>query len=419
MRATGATGVAGLAGSASVLAQDQSITYYNAGSLEFDPGTAENISRFEDETDITVNVNEVPWSNLKTSLITQWRNESSEVDAFNGPTWWLSDFVSAQYVAPLQLGDDHMSKFPESLRNLVTFDGQVYMAPQIGKWGTFLYDDQYLSEQGVESPPSNWQEIIEVGEQLTGDQKSGFAFTWGNKDVFTFKQFLYQAGGQLFNENDEPVFAGDAGLSVFNDLILPLRERGVIPDGLQSMGEGAVGDSFVGGNLAMVESWTPLGPRALGTDYGALGEDDGWSPDRLGVARPPEGPESNTTFQDTNGVSVSAFSQNKDAAREFARFMSTTEACKTDMLVEGNPAPVPSVYDDSEIRDAYPSQWLDVQRYNLENARSETYLAQPRVDEILSNQITQALLGETEPQAALQSAQEQVQSLYERIGVLG
>ncbi|WP_321111222.1 substrate-binding domain-containing protein [Halorussus salinisoli] len=410
LKATGATGVAGVLGSGSALAQNNSITFFNAGSLEFDPGTEENISRFEDETGITVNVNEVPWQNLKTTLITQWRNQSSEADAFNGPTWWLGDFVAADWVEPLDLGDDHMGKFPDSLRNLVTFDGQTYMAPQIGKWGAYVYDAQYLSDQGVDSPPSTWDEVIEVGEQLSSDDKSGFGFTWANKDVFTFKQFLYQAGGQLFNENNEPQFTSDAAVSVFQDLINPLRERGVIPQGLQSMGEGGVGDAFIGGQFATVESWTPLGARALG--------EDGWGAERLGVARPPEGSESDATFQDTNGVSVSAFSQNKEAAKQFARFMSTTESCKTDMLVEGNPAAVPEVYEDSEIREKYPSKWLDVNKYNLQNAKSEIYRAQPQVDDMLSNQITPALLGEKEPQEALQQAQEEVTSLYENLGIL-
>lgn len=414
LRQTGATTVAlGSIGATTGIAAGQqadSITYYNAGGLESDPGTEENINRFEEETGITVNVNEVPWANLKTTLTTQWRNQSAAIDAFNGPTWWLSDFVAAEYVAPLNLGQQHMSKFPENLRSLVTFDGNVYMAPQLGKWTTFLYDQQYLNDQNVQNPPQNWQETIEIGEQLTNQNRSGFAFTWANKDVFTFKQFLYQAGGQMFNENDEPVFAGEAGQAVFDDLVVPLRERDVLPDGIQSMGEGPVGDAFIAGQFGMVESWTPLGPRALGSQ--------GWNPDRLGVTTPPEGPASAATFQDTNGVSVSAFSEKQGAAREFARFMSTTESCKTDMIVEGNPAPIPAVYDDQDVRDAYPGDWLDAQRQNLENAQSETYLAQPRVDEILSNQITPALLGQTEPAQALQTAQQQIRQLYQRVGVL-
>jgi multiple sugar transport system substrate-binding protein len=384
------------------------IVFYNAGSLKYDPGTEENIKRFEEETGITVNVNEVPWNNLKTSLTTIWKNEGSKVDAFNGPTWWLADFVSSGWLEPIGLGDSHMGKFPDSLTDLVTFDGQVYMAPEFGKWGSFVYDEQYLSEQGIDAAPDTWDDLITVGEQLSSDGKATFSFTWDNKDVFTFKQFLYQAGGQLFDGN-EPAFA-DAGQDVL-DFFTELREKGILPDGISSMGEGGVGDSFIAGEIAMAESWTPLGSRALGAD--------GWGEERVGSAKPPKGPGgSRATFQDTNGIAISAFSERKGAAKKFAEFMTTTESSKQNMLVEGNPAVVPEVYEDSDIQSEYPSWLLEDMKYNLEHAQSETYLAQPQVDDYLSEQITPALLGDKDPQTALKDAEDNITRLYQDIGIL-
>jgi multiple sugar transport system substrate-binding protein len=384
------------------------IVFYNAGSLKYDPGTEENIKRFEEETGITVNVNEVPWNNLKTSLTTIWKNEDSKVDAFNGPTWWLADFVSSGWLEPIGLDDGHMGKFPDSLANLVTFDGQVYMAPEFGKWGSFVYDEQYLSEQGIDAAPDTWDDLITVGEQLSSDGKATFSFTWDNKDVFTFKQFLYQAGGQLFDGN-EPAFA-DAGQDVL-DFFTELREKGILPDGISSMGEGGVGDSFIAGEIAMAESWTPLGSRALGAD--------GWGEERVGSAKPPKGPGgSRATFQDTNGIAISAFSERKGAAKKFAEFMTTTESSKQNMLVEGNPAVVPEVYEDSDIQSEYPSWLLEDMKYNLEHAQSETYLAQPQVDDYLSEQITPALLGDKDPQTALKDAEDNITRLYQDIGIL-
>jgi len=111
-----------------------------------------------------------------------------------------------------------------------------------------------------------------------------------------------------------------------------------------SLGEGGIGDNFVAGQYATVESWTPLGSRAISE----------WEDGRLGSARPPKGPESRATFQDTNGISVSAFSERKDAAKEFARFMTTRSSSKNNMLVEGNPSVVPDVYEDDEIQAEYP-----------------------------------------------------------------
>jgi multiple sugar transport system substrate-binding protein len=88
------------------------------------------------------------------------------------------------------------------------------------------------------------------------------------------------------------------------------------------------------------------------------------------------------------------------------------------MLVEGNPCVVPDVYDDEEIQAEYPSWLLEDMKYNLENAKSETYLAQPQVDDYISEQITPALLGEKDPQAALEDAQNNITRLYQDIGIL-
>ena len=410
LRTAGAAGTAGLAGFAGTAgAQQQSITFYNAGSLQYDPGTEANIKKFENQTGIKVDVNEVPWSNLKTTLITQWRNQGSKVDAFNGPTWWLADFVAANWIVPIGLEQNHVKKFPKNLQELIQFDGKTYMGPQLGKWGTYLYDKQALRKNGVGSPPQTWDEVISKGQKLSSGNQSGFGFTWANKDVFTFKQFLYQAGGQLFNDNNEPTFVGK-GTDVFNDLLVPLRKKNVITKDIATMGEGPVGDAFIGGQFATVESWTPLATRAL--------EAKDWDQKRLGVAKPPKGPASRATFQDTNGVAVSKFSKNKKPAKKFARFMSSQEAAKRDMVTEGNPAAIPAVYDAPEVKKKFPKEWLDVQKFNLKNAKSETYRAQPQVDDILSNQITPAFLGKKPPQQALQQAEKEIRQLYKNLGIL-
>ncbi|MFC7141481.1 extracellular solute-binding protein [Halosimplex aquaticum] len=383
------------------------IVFYNAGDLQFDPGTRRNIERFEAETGITVEVPEVPWPDLKTTLTTVWNNRSSRIDVWNGPTWWLADFVQSGWLEPLDLPASHMEKFPQNLRDLVTFDGRVYMAPQLGKWGTFLYDSDYLDRLGYDHPPRTWTELLETGEMLTGDERAGFAVPWANKDVFTFKQFLYQAGGQLFDGN-EPVFVEEGSVAL--EFLRRLGDRGVLPADAMELGQPGVRRAFIDGRLATVESWTPLGARTL--------DADGWDADRLGTAKPPAGPASRATFQDTNGIGVSAFSQRKRAAKLFAEFMTTTESAKRDMLVEGNPSVVPAVYDDPEVRDQYPNGLLEDMRYNLEHAKSETYLAQSRVDAYLSEQITPAMRGRKGPETALEDAAANIRQLYSSMGLL-
>ncbi len=249
--------------------------------------------------------------------------------------------------------------------------------------------------------------MLKLGDTV-GNDKSAFAFTWANKDVFMFKQFLWQAGGQLFNEKNEPVFA-ETGAKVFNDFLTPLRKKGLIPDGMSSMNEGNIGDSFIGGKFATVEGWTPLGSRAL---------NEGWKKSRLGIAKPPKGPSSRATFQDSNAIGVSAFSKRKKAAKKFAEFMSTPESAKTDMIVEGNPAVIPEVYQDSEVKKKFPKELRENMKFNLENAKSEVYRLQPQVDDALSSEITPAFLGKKDPKSALSTAQKNIKELYKNSGIL-
>jgi len=112
-----------------------------------------------------------------------------------------------------------------------------------------------------------------------------------------------------------------------------------------SLGEGGIGDNFVAGQYATVESWTPLGSRAISE----------WEDGRLGSARPPKGPESRATFQDTNGISVSAFSERKGrcqgvrAVHDHPQFVEKQHARRREP-----PSVVPDVYGDDEIQAEYP-----------------------------------------------------------------
>jgi len=103
-------------------------------------------------------------------------------------------------------------------------------------------------------------------------------------------------------------------------------------------------------------------------------------------------PESRATFQDTNGISVSAFSERKDAAKEFARFMTTRSSSKTTCSSKGTPASSRTSTRTTRFRQS-TSELLDDMRFNLENAQGENYMAQPQVDDYLNEQITPGVAG--------------------------
>jgi len=177
---------------------------------------------------------------------------------------------------------------------------------------------------------------------------------------------------------------------------------------LLSLGEGGIGDNFVAGQYATVESWTPLGSRAISEwEDGRLGGRD--DRERARVARHVPRHERD---QRLGVLRAKGRCQGVRAVHDHPQFV------ENNMLVEGNPSVVPDVYEDDEIQAEYPSELLDDMRFNLENAQGENYMAQPQVDDYLNEQITQALLGNKEPRAALEDAYANIERLYQDIGLI-
>jgi multiple sugar transport system substrate-binding protein len=129
---------------------------------------------------------------------------------------------------------------------------------------------------------------------------------------------------------------------------------------------------------------------------------------------PATGSRAPPIYQTTSYV----FEDAEDAAQQFAQFMTTRQSAKNNMLVEGNPCVVPDVYEDSDVKSEYPSWLLEDMRFNLENAKGETYMAQPQVDDFLNEQITPALLGNKDPETALDDAYSNIERLYQDIGLI-
>jgi len=107
-----------------------------------------------------------------------------------------------------------------------------------------------------------------------------------------------------------------------------------------SLGEGGIGDNFVAGQYATVEI----------VDAARLPRDQRMGRRSTRERTTAERAESRATFQDTNGISVSAFSERKDAAKGVRAVHDHPQFVENNMLVEGNPSVVPDVYGTTRFR---------------------------------------------------------------------
>jgi len=130
-----------------------------------------------------------------------------------------------------------------------------------------------------------------------------------------------------------------------------------------SLGEGGIGDNFVAGQYATVESWTPLGSRARSANGKTV--DSGAHDRRKGPSRAPRSKTRHERDQRLGVLRAKGRCQGVRAVHDHPQFV------ENNMLVEGNPSVVPDVYEDDEIQAEYPSELLDDMRFNLENAQGE------------------------------------------------
>ncbi|MDJ0754959.1 MAG: sugar ABC transporter substrate-binding protein [Ardenticatenaceae bacterium] len=126
------------------------------------------------------------------------------------------------------------------------FQGRNYGVPFESNATAMYYNADMLAEVGLDKAPETWEELRDVAEQLTTEERSGFCFsTSGTEEgTFTFLPFLWQAGSDIPTIGDE---GSVEALSLINNLVNVDQSSPGDP-----MGQGTVYEQFITGQCAMM-----------------------------------------------------------------------------------------------------------------------------------------------------------------------
>lgn len=208
-------------------------------------------------------------------------------------SWIHSDFlhrlVDADAIYPMQkfihgkngISLQEMNDFFPSLLDAASIRDTLYAIPMEATTLALIYNRRLFREAGLdpESPPENWDELIEYAQKLTKDKNgdgiidqygfyvpvfpaSGPLSIWM---VLQWSPFLWQAGGQLIDkEQTRAEFDSDAGIAALS-LWKDLFNKQVLVNFSQGHDSG-----FLSGMLAMIMDgpWNlPLYRSAKNTDW--------------------------------------------------------------------------------------------------------------------------------------------------------
>jgi multiple sugar transport system substrate-binding protein len=266
--------------------------------------------------------------------------EGSGFDVLGIDVIWTGEYSENGWLESLEdvRGDIESVSIPGAFQS-ATWGGELWAAPYNSNAGFLYYRTDLIDE-----PPTTWDEAKEMG--LAAAEEAGIAAFVGQGAqyegmVVNYLEYVWGAGGDLLNEDGSEVLYGtDDAATQALDFMRESLEDGFYAPGFNTMMEEEARNEFQSGNAVFMRNW----PYAY-----ALANTEGESEvaGNFDIAPLPTFTgEGTTSALGGFNNAVSAFSDNKEAAKEFVVWASTSPEVHQ-MLAEATlPPTLQSTYDD-------------------------------------------------------------------------
>lgn len=349
-------------------------------------------------------------------LRTEFQAGQNNIQLIGGDVIWPAQFAANGWIVDLsdRFPEDEREQFLDGPIESVTYEDSVYGVPWFTDAGMLYYRRDLLEEAGISEPPQTWEELKQVAQQVQEqtDTQFGFLFQGSNYEGGTVNalEYIWTHGGNVLDPNDSNTVTIDSpeaveGLQTARSMI----EGGVAPQAVANYAETETHSTFLRGEAVFARNWPYM--------YGLAGTEDfpDVAPEQLGVAPLPVG-EGGESFSGLGGwnffINANADQEQQDASWEFIQFATSAEQQKYRAL-EGSFLPTRTeLYDDQEIIEAVPV--IELGREALERARSRP--VSPFYSDMslrIAEQWSAITTGNTDPQQAVQTLQNQLQEIVE------
>ena len=230
------------------------------------------------------------------------------------------------------LDDATKKRFIPTTMEAMTYRGTAYGLPLNYKVITLIYNKKL-----VPTPPKTSGEMVTMAKKLTDAKAGRFGLAYAYNDFFYHAAVMNGFGGGVFDAKNTPTMNSPANVKSVEQVLKWKNKDGILPAEPSSA---LITSLFNEGKAAMVFS----GPWFLGE----VSKDV-----EYGLARLPTLDENKGTplkpWMTVEGVYVAAPSKNKEAAYDFAKFLTDAGPGKT-LALEGRQSPAnQAVYQDAKV----------------------------------------------------------------------
>jgi arabinogalactan oligomer/maltooligosaccharide transport system substrate-binding protein len=285
------------------------------------------------------------------------------------------------------LDDATKGRFLPTTMESMVYRGTTYGLPLNYKVITMIFNKKLVAK-----PPKTTGELVKLSKKLTDPASGRFGLAYDYANFYYHAPLLNGFGGRVFEKGSTPVLNAPENVKSIDLLLKWMRKDEILP---KEPSSAVITSLFNQGKAGIVFSgpWF-LGEIAKGIDYGIAPlptiDEAGGKPMRPWIT--------------VEGVYIAAPSKNKDAAWEFAKYVTDLPAAKV-LGLEGRQSPAnKTVYDDAKVK-ADPV--LNAFRQQVEVA-----VPMPNVPEMsmmwspATNAMNAMTKGSTAPKAALDNAQQ-------------
>lgn len=289
-------------------------------------------------TGITVNWSNTPYESYKDEILIEASSGTGSYDLVAWVDAWgpqLEPFLTpidelvAKDNVPL---DDYPEVYLDAAR-LGT--DTLYGLPLRGHAFMLWYRQDVLDELGLEVP-TTWQEVEAaakaIDEQTDFDGLSLYYNVGTGQNLFTWLSMLWGAGGDVFDENNQPIFNNEVGVEATNLYVNFLRDGLTSPDAVAS-GEQDAWQAMAQGRAAMFPGWSWIYESLANPEFS-----NQEVVDNLGfVAAPGWEGGNRTSYGYIWPVGIFGTSRNQDASWEYLKWLTNAKTDLELVIDKSNP----------------------------------------------------------------------------------
>lgn len=226
-----------------------------------EPGLTEILGDFTEKTGIEAEIQVVTWDDYWT-LLSAGAQGGSMPDVF-----WMHSNEAERYMSNEMLLDltdriaesdsIDMSKYPEDITELYTYDGKNYAIPKDVDTIALWYNKTLFDEAGLAYPTADWtwDDLYEAAKALTKDGVYGFGCSATNNQA-GYYNLIYDMGGYVINDDKTASGYDDPNTIKAMQYFEKMIQEGIMPS-QQTMSESAEDVLLGSGTLAMATqgSW--------------------------------------------------------------------------------------------------------------------------------------------------------------------